>query len=97
MLNGLSVACIEFILFPVVSLNATTCPDPFAPAPLRAFFAPTSRSVPVLRIGTLASRFSPLGLLPSHQSDWFLQFHAIACIRFTPPLRRSPSARSSGP
>src|SRR5260370_20556986 len=26
----------------------------------------------------------------------FLQFLATACIRFTPPLRRSPSAQSSG-
>jgi hypothetical protein len=54
------------------------------------------RSGPVLRIGTLASRLSPLGLLPWHRSDWFLQFHAIARIRFTPSLRRSPSAQSSG-
>ena len=50
----------------------------------------------MLRIGTLASRFWPFGLLPSHQNDWFLQFHATGCIRFTPPLRRSPSAQSSG-
>jgi hypothetical protein len=28
--------------------------------------------------------------------DWFLQFRAKACIRFTPPLRRSPPAQSSG-
>src|SRR5271169_6191670 len=51
---------------------------------------------PVLRVGTLALRFSPLGLLPWHQSDWFLQFRANACIRVTPPLRRSPPAQSSG-
>ena len=39
--------------------------DPKAtPAPLRAFLAPTNRSVPVLCLGTLASRFSPLVLLP---------------------------------
>jgi hypothetical protein len=50
----------------------------------------------VLCFGTLASRFAPLELLPWHQSDWFLQFRAKACIRFTPPLRRSPSAQSSG-
>src|SRR5262245_47311470 len=51
------------------------------------------RSAPVLRIGTLASRFSALVLLPWHRSDWFLQFHAIACIRFTPLCagRRPPS------
>ena len=30
----------------------------------KAFFARTSRSVPVLRFGTLASRFWPLGLSP---------------------------------
>src|SRR5580765_3349084 len=41
-------------------------------------------------------RLLPLGFLPWHQSDWFLQFHATACIRFTPSLRRSPSAPSSG-
>jgi hypothetical protein len=34
----------------------------------RAFIAPTDRSVPALCIGTLASRFSPLVLLPCHQS-----------------------------
>ena len=62
----------------------------------RTFFARTSRSAPVLRIGTLASRFWPLALLPSHRSDWFLQFRAIACIRVTPPLRRPPPAQSSG-
>ena len=50
----------------------------------------------MLRIGTLASRFWPFGLLPSRQNDWFLQFHVTACIRFSPPLRRSPSAQSSG-
>src|SRR5215469_10644728 len=55
------------------------------------------RSAPVLRVGTLASRFSSLGLLPWHQSDWFLQFRAKACIQVTPPLRRSPPAQSSGP
>ena len=49
-----------------------------------------------LCVGTLASRFSPLELLPCHQSDWFLQFRAKACIRFTPPPRRSSSAQSSG-
>ena len=73
--------------------HATARPDPFAPAPLRAFFATTSRSAPVLRFGTLASRLWPLGLLPFHRSDWFLQFRATACIRFTPSLRRSPPAQ----
>ena len=47
-------------------------------------------------VSTLASRLSPLGLLPWHQNDWFLQFRAKACIRFTPPLRRSPPTQSSG-
>src|SRR5204862_5338814 len=56
----------------------------------------TDRSAPVLCFGTLASRFSPLELLPWHQSDWFLQFRAKACIQFTPPLRRPSSAQSSG-
>src|SRR5208282_1584656 len=28
---------------------------------------------------------------------WFLQFRAKAYVRLTPPLRRSPSAQSSGP
>ena len=37
---------------------------PLRSSPLRAFLAPTSRSAPVLRIGTLASRFWPLGLSP---------------------------------
>jgi len=94
--NGLSVARIEVLLFPVASVMRPLDPTPSLQPHYRTFITRTSRSAPVLRIGTLASRFSPLGLLPSHQSDWFLQFHAIACIRFTPPLRRSPSAQSSG-
>src|SRR5215471_11258034 len=60
-------------------------PTPLLQPHYRTFFARTSRSAPVLRIGTLVSRFWPLALLPSHRSDWFLQFRAIACIRFTPP------------
>src|SRR5260370_17096938 len=95
MLNGLFVVSVDVILFPLVPINTTAGPDPFAPAPLRAFLATTDRSAPVLRIGTLASRFSPLGFLPWHQSDWFLQFRANAFIRVTPPLRRSPPAQSS--
>jgi len=49
----------------------------------------------VLCIGTLASRFWPLGLLPSHQSDWFLQFRATACIRFTPYAGRRPHSHQA--
>src|SRR5215469_1801614 len=93
MLNGLFVACIEFILFPVVSLMRPPDPPPLLPPHYRAFVTHTSRSAPVLRFGTLASRFWPLGLLPSHRSDWFLQFRATAYIRFTPSLRRSPPAQ----
>jgi len=54
------------------------------------------RSVPVPRLGTLASRFSPLELLPCHRSDWFPQFRAKACVGVTPPIRRPPPAQSSG-
>src|SRR5438128_1348826 len=51
---------------PVASwtLKTTAWPNPFAPAALPAFIARTSWSVPVLRIGTLASWWSPLALLP---------------------------------
>src|SRR6516162_7963266 len=94
--NGLFVARIEIILFPVVSLMQPPNPTPLLQSHYTTFFARTSRSAPVLRIGTLASRFWPLGLLPSHRSDWFLQFRAIASIRFTPSIRRSPPAQSSG-
>src|SRR5215469_136660 len=94
--NGLLVARIEILLFPVVSLMQPPDPTPLLQPHYRAFIARTSRSVPVLRFGTLASRFWPLVLLPSHRSDWFLQFRAIACIRVTPSLRRPPPAPSSG-
>src|SRR6185312_1213762 len=55
---------------PVASwtLKTTAWPNPFAPAALPAFIARTGWSVPVLRIGTLASWWSPLGLLPWHRS-----------------------------
>src|SRR6266849_4289258 len=96
MLNGLSVAGIEVLLFPVASLMRPLDPTPS----LQLHYEPSS----LLRVGppqcsasVRSSRgFWPLGLLPSHRSDWFLQSRATACIRFTPSLRRSPSAQSSG-
>jgi hypothetical protein len=83
---------------PVASwtLTTTAWPNPFAPAALPAFIARTGWSAPVLRIGTLASWWSPLGLLPWHRSDRFPQFHMRARIRLAPPLRRSPSAPYPG-
>src|SRR3954464_9066009 len=78
------------------TLTTTAWPNPFALAALPAFIARTSWSVPVLRIGTLASWWSPLGLLPWHRSDRFPQFHMRARIRLAPPLRRSPSAPYPG-
>src|SRR5262249_12660375 len=71
-------------------------PTPLLQPHYRSFIAPTSRSAPVLRFGTLASRFWLLGLLPYHRSNWFLQFRAIACIRFTPSIRRPSPVQSSG-
>src|SRR5256714_6307418 len=53
----------------------------FRPSPLRWYS----------RLTVFAACASPLA-----SGDWFLQFRAKACIRFTPPLRRSPSAQSSG-
>src|SRR6059058_4681678 len=83
---------------PVASwtLKTTAWPNPFAPAALPAFLARMGWSVPVLRIGTLASWWSPLGLLPWHRSDRFPQFHMRARIRLAPPIRRSPSALYPG-
>ena len=83
---------------PVASwtLKTTAWPNPFAPAAFPAFIARASWSVPVLRIGTLASWWSPLGLLPWHRSDRFPQFHMRARIRLAPLLRRSPSAPYPG-
>jgi len=68
-------------------------PTPSLQPYYRAFIATTSRSVPVPHLGTLASRFWPLELLPYHRGDWFLQFRATACIRFTPSLRRPSPAQ----
>jgi hypothetical protein len=67
-------------------------PTPLLQPHYRAFIAPTSRSAPVLRFGTLASRFLAAWASPLASEHWFLQFRAIACIRFTPSLRRSPPA-----
>jgi len=50
----------------------------------------------VLCLGPLASRLSPLVLLPSHQSDWFLQFTQSPASEVTAPLyagRRLPRLR----
>jgi hypothetical protein len=67
-LNGLSVVRIVIILSPVVSTIRLLDPIPLRQPYYSAFIAPTDRSAPVLCIGTLASRFSPLVLLPCHQS-----------------------------
>ena len=40
------------------------------------------------------SVFWHLEILPSHQDDWFPQFHTEAQIRFTPSIRRLPLAQS---
>ena len=80
MLNGLFVACIEFILSPVASVMRLPDPTPLLQPHYRAFFARTSRSAPVLRIGTLASRFWPLALLPLHRR----LVPAVPCNRLHP-------------
>src|SRR3954469_5079242 len=84
------------LLSPVVLRMQPPDPIPLLRPHYSAFVAPTDRSAPVLRIGTLASWLSPLVLLPWHRSDWFPQFRTRAGVGFTPPLRRSPPAQSSG-
>src|SRR5215469_4710957 len=61
MLNGLFVACIEFILLPVVSLMQPPDPTPLLQPHYRAFVARTSRSAPVLRFGLSPRGFGRLG------------------------------------
>src|ERR1700680_2584747 len=68
MVNGLSVVCICIFLFPVVSTIRPPDPIPSLQPHYRAFITTANRSAPMLRLGTLASRFSPLVLLPCHRS-----------------------------
>jgi hypothetical protein len=63
----LSVVCICIFLFPVVSTIQPPDPIPSLRPHYRAFITTADRSAPVLRLGTLASRFSPLVLLPCHR------------------------------
>ena len=93
---GLSVARIEVLLFPVASVMRPPDPTPS----LQPHYEPSS----LLRVGPpqcSASVRSPRGCgrlgSPLISERLFLQFRATACIRFTPSLRRSPSAPSSGP
>src|SRR5271157_5953414 len=81
-----------------LSGDAATRSNPFAPAPLQNLhrYYGSVRPSASLRYSRLVV-FLPLVLLPWHRSDWFLQFHTKACVRFTPPIRRSPPAQSSGP
>src|SRR5260363_352813 len=39
------------------------------------------------------SRFQSFVFLPWHQGDWFPQCPIKACIRLTPPIRRTPPAQ----
>jgi hypothetical protein len=64
--NGLLVVPLVVILFPVGPIVTTPDPSPSLQPHCRAFTTTTGRSAPVLGFGTLASRLSPLGLLPCH-------------------------------
>src|SRR6266571_4432044 len=96
MLNGLSVARIEVLLLPVVSVMRPLDPTPS----LQPHYEPSS----LLRVGPpqcSASVRSPRGF---RRLGFSLRIRATgSCsstrqpdMRFTPPLRRSPSAQSSG-
>src|SRR5208337_2951727 len=65
--NGLFVVPLEVILFPVVSRVRPPDPIPLLRPHYRALDARTDRSAPVSCSSTLASRLSPLALLPWHQ------------------------------
>src|ERR1700680_320804 len=67
MVNGLSVVCIRLFLVPILSTKRPPDPIPSLQPHYRAFITTANRSAPVLRLGTLASRFSPLVLLPCHR------------------------------
>jgi hypothetical protein len=53
--------------------------------------APPQALASVSRLAMVVACASPLA-----SKVWFLQFHAKACIRFTPSIRRPPSALYSG-
>src|SRR5260370_36432265 len=78
MLNGLFVACIEVILLPVVSLNATASPDPFAPAPLQGLHRSYESARP-----SAPPRYSRLAVL----ATWAFSLHigAAGSYRFVQP------------
>lgn len=90
------VALNSFLLFPVELQMQPLDPTPLLRPHYRGFIARTGWSAPVPCIGTLASRFVPLVLLPCHQGDWFPQFRTRARARFTPPIRRPPPAQLPG-
>src|SRR4029077_2332599 len=76
--------------------HTTAWPDPFAPSPLQGLhhYCGSVRPSAPLRYSRLAIFVACASPFPSEH--WFLQFRTKACIRLTPPLRRSPSAQSSG-
>src|SRR5262249_4273568 len=92
------LVCRMRLHLPVSSCFDHTTPDPIPSLQphYRTFVTTTDRPAPVLRFGTLASRFSPACASPLPSEHWSLQFRAKACIRLTPPPRRPPSAQSSG-
>ena len=79
-----------------LSGDAATRSNPFAPVPLQNLhrYYGSVRPSPLLRYSRLAVFAACASPLASEA--WFLQFRAKACVRLTPPLRRSPSAQSSG-
>src|ERR1700731_3672607 len=98
MLNGLSVARIGVLLFPVFLIVRPPDPTPS----LQPHYEPSS----LLRIGPPQCSAlglspcccSPLELVPWHQSDWFLRFAPNACIDLRPLFagRRLPSHQAHG-
>src|SRR6266567_1107877 len=77
-------------------------PTPLLQPHYRAFIAHTSRPVPVLRLGTLASRFWPLGLspftserlVPAVPCNRLHPLHALSTLAATRSVIRHPAGSS---
>jgi len=102
MLNGLCVACIEFILLPVVSLMQPPDPTPLLQPPLQVLhcsYESVRPSAPLRysRLAVLATWTSPLAsrrLVPAVPCDRLHPLHALSTPAATCSVIRHPAGSS---
>jgi len=95
-MNGLFVVSVDVILSSSCFAKHDHLTRPLRSGPITSLhrYYGAIRPSPLLRYSRLAVLAACAS--PFTSGDWFLQFRAKACVQLAPPIRRPPSAQSSG-